>query len=507
MIDRLVFARSAGEAEPGPERRSNWEAVIGLECHVELKTATKMFCGCLNEFGGEPNTKVCPVCLGFPGALPVANEKAIELTVLAGMAFGADIPRYSKFDRKNYFYPDMPKNYQISQYDMPLCKGGVVHFWLEDGTRRQCRLTRIHLEEDTGKSLHGGSTHGRLAGSEYSLVDFNRAGVPLMECVSEPDLRSAEEAVGYLEALKRAFVQLGVSDVKMEEGSLRCDANVSIRPVGSAELGTKTEIKNMNSFRSVRLAIESEIRRQIEALESGSRIVQETRGWDEASGTTHVQRSKEEAHDYRYFPDPDLVPIEHDAVWLAELWRRLPPSPYSRFVKYADEFGLSTQSATQLVENPAWEALLDGAVRSGIKPKSYANLLLGEVAKKQNEEGLDEPPATFTISASAAFVKLIDDGVITSKAGKELFPRIWTGEVTDPAAFIEREGLAQVSDRDAIRGFVDRVVAANPEIVAEIRKGKDRAMQFLLGQVMKASRGKANPTLVQELLREAIGAD
>ena len=499
----MKSAPAIGEAEP--ERRSHWEAVIGLECHVELKTTTKMFCGCLNEFGGEPNTKVCPVCLGFPGALPVANEKAIELTVLAGMAFGAEIPRFSKFDRKNYFYPDMPKNYQISQYDMPLCKGGVVEFWLEDGTRGKCRLTRIHLEEDTGKSLHAGSTHGRLAGSEYSLVDFNRAGVPLMECVSEPDLRNAEEAVAYLEALKRAFVQLGVSDVKMEEGSLRCDANVSIRPIGSSELGTKTEIKNMNSFRSVRLAIESEIRRQVETLESGGRIVQETRGWDEAGATTHVQRSKEEAHDYRYFPDPDLVPIEHDAEWLEGLRSDLPATAFSRYVRYVDEFGLSTQSAAQLVENPVWEALLDGAVRRGVKPKSYANLLLGDVAKKQNEEGLNRPPPTFTIPASSTFVKLIEDGVITSKAAKDLFPRIWSGEVTDPAAFVEREGLGQVSDRESIRRFVDEVVAANPDIVADIRKGKDRAMQFLLGQVMKASRGKANPTLVGDLLREAIG--
>jgi aspartyl-tRNA(Asn)/glutamyl-tRNA(Gln) amidotransferase subunit B len=485
--------------------RTKYEAVIGLECHVELKTASKMFCGCKNEFGGEPNTKVCPVCMGFPGALPVPNEKAIELTIKAGLAFGAEIPRFSKFDRKNYFYPDMPKNYQISQYDMPLCKGGAVRFWLEDGSRRECRLTRIHLEEDTGKSIHQGSGDGRLAGSSYSLVDFNRAGVPLMECVSEPDLRSSEDAVAYLEALKRSFVQLGVSDVKMEEGSLRCDANVSIRPVGSDRLGTKTEIKNMNSFRSVRLAIESEIARQIEILESGGRIVQETRGWDETAGETHTQRSKEEAHDYRYFPDPDLVPLEFDAGWIDGLRAGLSAPPFDRYVRYVDELGLPPKSAQQLVENPAWENLLDGAVRRGVKPASYANLLLGEVARKQNEEGLSAPPATFTIAASAEFVKLIENGTITSKAAKELFPRIWNGEVRDPATTVEREGLGQVSDRASIKGFVDDVVAANAETVAEIRKGKDRAMQFLVGQVMKASRGKANPELVRELLQEAIG--
>ena len=497
--------RSVGGAQPGAERLSNWEAVIGLECHVELKTETKMFCGCKNEFGGEPNTKVCPVCMGFPGALPVPNEKAIELTIKAGLAFGAEIPRFSKFDRKNYFYPDMPKNYQISQYDMPFCKGGVVRFWLEDGTRRECRLTRIHLEEYTGKSLHQGSGDGRLAGSAFSLVDFNRAGVPLMECVSEPDLRTSEEAVAYLEALKRAFVQLGVSDVKMEEGSLRCDANVSIRPAGSQSLGTKTEIKNMNSFRSVRLAIESEIARQIDLLESGARVVQETRGWDEAAGETHPQRSKEEAHDYRYFPDPDLVPLEFDAAWIDGLREQLPAPPFDRYVRYVDTFEIPQKSAALLVDNPAWENLLDGAVRRGVKPTSYANLLLGEVAKKQNEEGLGAPAETFSIPASAAYVQLIDERVITSKTAKELFPRVWSGEVITRET-VEKEGLGQSSNRDEIKRFVDEVVAANAETVAEIRKGKDRAMQFLVGQVMKASRGKANPELARELLQEAIGS-
>ncbi|MBV9647015.1 MAG: Asp-tRNA(Asn)/Glu-tRNA(Gln) amidotransferase subunit GatB, partial [Candidatus Eremiobacteraeota bacterium] len=287
-----------------------YEAVIGIECHVELRTESKMFCGCRNVFGAEPNTNVCPVCLGLPGALPVPNRSAIEHIIRAGLAFGAEVPAFSKFDRKNYFYPDMPKDYQISQYDMPLVRGGSVTFWLADGEKHTCRLTRIHLEEDTGKSLHGGTADGRIAGSAYSLVDFNRAGVPLMECVSEPDLHSPAEAVAYLEALKRTFVALGVSDVKMEEGSLRCDANVSLRPSGSTQLGTKTEIKNMNSFRSVQRAIAAEIGRQRDVLQRGGRIVQETLGWDELTGATHSMRSKEEAHDYRYFPDPDLVPMQ-----------------------------------------------------------------------------------------------------------------------------------------------------------------------------------------------------
>src|SRR5579864_7683864 len=342
--------------------RTKYEAVIGVECHVELKTRSKMFCACANEFGGEPNTKVCPVCLALPGALPVANAEAIRHMIRAGLAFGASIPAFSKFDRKNYFYPDMPKDYQISQYDMPLTLGGTVPYWLEDGTLKECKLTRIHLEEDTGKSLHGGGGDGRIAGSAFSLIDFNRAGVPLMECVSEPDLRSAQEAVGYLEALRRTFVQLGVSDVKMEEGSLRCDANVSIRPAGSSELGTKTEIKNMNSFRSVMRAIESEVARQTEALSRGERIVQETRGWDESQGETHSMRSKEEAHDYRYFPDPDLVPIEIDAALIDRLRKTIPPLPAERFERYLRDYKLDPKQATQLIDNVPLAQYFDEAV-------------------------------------------------------------------------------------------------------------------------------------------------
>jgi aspartyl-tRNA(Asn)/glutamyl-tRNA(Gln) amidotransferase subunit B len=483
--------------------RTKYEAVIGIECHVELKTQTKMFCGCKNEFGGEPNTKVCPVCLGFPGALPVANEKAIEFIVRAGLAFGAEIPRFSKFDRKNYFYPDMPKDYQISQYDMPLSKGGVVRFWLEDGTRKECRLTRIHLEEDTGKSIHAGSGDGRLAGSSHSLVDFNRAGVPLMECVSEPDLRTAEEAVGFLEALKRAFVQLGISDVKMEEGSLRCDANVSIRPTGASEYGTKTEIKNMNSFRSVRLAIESEIERQIGILESGGRIVQETRGWDEVGGTTHSQRSKEEAHDYRYFPDPDLVPIELEPEWIEGLRKSLPASSFDRYARYVDEYGLPSRSAVQLVDDLRLADFFDYSVARTKAPQQCANFILGDLAKLSNESGVAIPDSKVTLDALAELVGLTTSGAITSKAAKDVVARLWK-EGGSAKKIVEREGLAQVSDRDAVRRFVDEVVAANTETVTDIRNGKDRALQFLKGQVMKASRGKANPALVDELLQEAI---
>ncbi|HTA39319.1 MAG TPA: Asp-tRNA(Asn)/Glu-tRNA(Gln) amidotransferase subunit GatB, partial [Candidatus Acidoferrales bacterium] len=324
---------------------AKYQAVIGIECHVELKTATKMFCGCANEFGGEPNTKICPVCLGMPGALPVPNAAAIEHTIAAGLAFDAEIPAFSKWDRKNYFYPDMPKDYQISQFDMALTQGGVVKYWGDDGAIKECRLTRIHLEEDTGKSTHAGSTDGRIAGSSYSLVDFNRAGVPLMECVSEPEIHSADDAVAYLEALRRTLQQLGVSDVKMEEGSLRCDANVSVRLDGVKEFGTKAEIKNMNSFRSVHRAIESEVARQIEIIESGGRVMQETRGWDEANGISVSMRSKEEAHDYRYFPDPDLVPMEVSRERVDAIRAAMPERPWQRFERYTAQYGINVKQA------------------------------------------------------------------------------------------------------------------------------------------------------------------
>jgi aspartyl-tRNA(Asn)/glutamyl-tRNA(Gln) amidotransferase subunit B len=481
--------------------KTQYEAVIGIECHVELKTRSKMFCACANEFGGEPNTKVCPVCLALPGSLPVANAEAIRHIIRAGLAFGASIPAFSKFDRKNYFYPDMPKDYQISQYDMPLTLGGTVRYWLEDGTLQECKLTRIHLEEDTGKSMHGGGD-GRIAGSSFSLIDFNRAGVPLMECVSEPDLRSAQEAVGYLEALKRTFVQLGVSDVKMEEGSLRCDANVSIRPAGSTELGTKTEIKNMNSFRSVLRAIESEIERQTAILESGGRIVQETRGWDEAQGVTHSMRSKEEAHDYRYFPDPDLVPIEIDAALIEELRKTIPVLPPERFAKYR-EYGMDAKQATQLVDNSPLANYYDASVAAGADPQASMNLVLGDLSRLANESGTAVNESAITPAALAELVSLVESETINSKIAKELLDRMWAGEGS-PRAIVEKEGLAQTSDTGEIERLVDDVLAANEKAASDYKAGKTNILGFLTGAVMKASRGKANPALVNELLRKKL---
>jgi aspartyl-tRNA(Asn)/glutamyl-tRNA(Gln) amidotransferase subunit B len=482
---------------------ADYEAVIGIECHVELKTRTKMFCGCANEFGGEPNTKICPVCLGMPGALPVPNAKAIEHIVTAGLAFDAQIPAFSKFDRKNYFYPDMPKDYQISQYDMPLSVGGAVKYWLEDGTMRECRLTRIHLEEDTGKSTHAGSGDGRIAGSSYSLVDFNRAGVPLMECVSEPELRNAQEAIAYLESLRRTLLALGVSDVKMEEGSLRCDANVSVRPAGSSTLGTKTEIKNMNSFRSVERAIASEIERQIEVLESGGRIVQETRGWDEVKGVTHSMRSKEEAHDYRYFPDPDLVPLEIARADVARLQAALPTRPWQRFERYTAQYGLGPKQATQLIDNPSLGAYFDRVVACSGNPQQSSNFVLGDLSRLANETGIALADSKVSPEDLAELIELVDCKRINSKIAKELLARMWAGDGS-PAAIVEREALAQTSDPATLERFVDEVLAANETVAADYRAGKTNVIGFLVGQVMKVSRGKADPALVNELMRKKL---
>ena len=481
-----------------------YEAVIGIECHVELKTVSKMFCGCRNAFGGEPNTNVCPVCLGLPGALPVPNRVAIEHVVRAGLAFGAEIPAFSKFDRKNYFYPDMPKDYQISQFDMPLTQGGVVEFWLPDGVKGSCRLTRIHLEEDTGKSIHGGSSDGRIAGSAFSLLDFNRAGVPLMECVSEPDIRSAEEAVAYLDALKRTFVALGVSDVKMEEGSLRCDANVSIREVGSAELGTKTEIKNMNSFRSVLRAIQSETARQEAILRDGGRVVQETRGWDEAAGVTHSMRSKEQAHDYRYFPDPDLAPIEFAAADIARLMPRPDELPQTRLAGLIEQEGLAVARAHQIVDDAALARYVDAVVVATGSVPASASFILSDPMRLANETGRAVYEA-LPPNAAAELIVLARDGRINSKTQKALLERVW-GTNESPAEIVEREGLAQVSDRGAVEGFVLEVIAAQERSVADFRAGKETALKFLVGQVMKASRGKADPMVVEAVLREHLSA-
>ena len=488
---------------------SAFEAVIGIECHVELKTKTKMFCSCANEFGGEPNARLCPVCLALPGALPVANRAAIEHVMRAGLAFGSDIPTFSKFDRKNYFYPDMPKNYQISQYDMPLVQGGEVRYWLEDGTMKSCALVRIHLEEDTGKSTHAGSGDGRIAGSSYSLVDFNRAGVPLMECVSAPELHSAEDAVAYLECLRRTFLDLGVSDVKMEEGSLRCDANVSVRLVGSTKLGTRVEVKNMNSFRSVYRAIESEIERQTSIIESGGNVEQETRGWDEARGETHSMRSKEETHDYRYFPDPDLVPLEVSAGDVERLRGTLPELPCQRFERYTDEYSIGPKQATQVIDNPSLAAYFDRAVQVSGNARYVANFILGDLSRLANETGTAVAESSITPEQLAELIALVEARTINSSVAKQVIEAFWSAQDSEilaggVKAYVESKGLAQTSDPAAIEKFVDDVLAANTSVVAEYKAGKTAVSGFLVGQVMKASGGKADPQRVQELLKRKL---
>ncbi len=474
------------------------EAVIGLEVHVELLTASKMFCGCRNAFGSPPNTNVCPVCLGFPGSLPVANAKAVEYLCKAGMALGCDVAAYSKFDRKNYFYPDMPKNYQISQYDMPLTTGGGIT--LPAGKR--VRLTRIHLEEDTGKNVHAGES---IAKSAYTLVDFNRAGVPLMEIVSEPEIASAQEAEAYLTELKAVMSYIGVSDVKMHEGSLRCDANVSIRPVGSTDLGTKVEIKNLNSFRSVGRAIDYEIARMRECLRAGERIVQETRGWDETSGSTHSMRSKEQAHDYRYFPDPDLVPLELDSAML-ERWRaQLPELPSAKRERYVREFGLSAYDAGVLTEERETAQFFEAVAASSGNPKQAANWMMGDVRRVLQKHELTLAQAALRPQQLAALIALVADGTISGKAAKEVIePVVVEGKPTRNTS-IEERGLAQTSDTAAVAAFVDQALAANAESVASYKAGKEKAFEFIVGQVMKLSRGKANVEMVRALLKERLG--
>ncbi len=479
------------------ETRLQFEAVIGLEVHVELATQSKMFCGCRNAFGAKPNTLVCPVCLGMPGTLPVINRRAVEYLCKTGLALDCAIAQFSKFDRKNYFYPDMPKNYQISQYDMPLTTGGVVP--LASGKR--VRLNRIHLEEDTGKNVHAGA---HMAASEYTLIDYNRAGVPLMEIVSEPEIASPEEAEEYLVALKAVLSYIGVSDVKMHEGSLRCDANVSVRPCGASELGTKAEVKNMNSFRSVVRALHFEIERQTELLARGERVIQETRNWDDTRGITYSTRSKEQAHDYRYFPDPDLVPMTINAQ-LIEAWRtELPELPLARRDRIVREYGLSDYEAAILSEERTTADFFEQAARDSSEPKQVANWMLGDIRRFLEKHERTLASAAITPRQLAELIALVKSGHISGKAAKEVCEVLVT-EGGDPRAIVQGRGLAQVSDTAALSKIVDEAIAGNQESVAAYKAGKGKALEFIVGQIMKASRGKANVDMVRALLKERLG--
>ncbi len=478
---------------------AEWETVIGLECHVELDTETKMFCSCRNAFGAEPNTHTCPVCLGHPGSLPVPNREAIRRVIKVGLALGSDIAPRSLFHRKNYFYPDMPKNYQISQYDLPICVGGHLDVDLADGSSNRVGITRVHMEEDTGKTTHE-SASGRIHDAESALVDYNRAGVPLVECVSEPDMRSPEEAAAYLRELRATLESLDVSDVRMEEGSLRCDGNVSVRPSGSTGLGTKVEIKNMNSIRSLERALAYERERQIETLEAGGEVVQETRHWNEDQGMTASMRSKEEAFDYRYFPEPDIPALEPDHDLIEEIRAKLPELPRARRARYVDQLGLKPETARVLVADRAGVDLFEGAIALGAPAGKAANWITQDLAALVNDSTEDGKVGPEHL---AELIGLLDDGTISGTGAKQALEEAFrTGDAME--AIVDRRGLRQLSDADALGDLVDEVVAENPDVVEKFRGGNPSVIGFLVGQVMKRSGGAANPQLAQQLLRSRL---
>jgi len=479
-----------------------YEAVIGLEVHSQLLTQSKMFCGCSSEYAGAaPNSHVCPVCLGMPGTLPVINRRAVELVLMTGLALNCDIPEASKFDRKNYPYPDLVKGYQISQYDLPFTQNGWVDVEV-DGKVTRVGMERVHLEEDTARLVHGTDSDGKGA----SFIDVNRSGVPLMEIVSKPDIRSAAEARAYLQKLRAIVRALGVSTGNMDEGSFRCDANISLRPVGATDYGTKTEVKNMNSFRGVFRAIEYEILRQTEVLNSGGRVVQETRGWVDDRGVTVSQRSKEQAHDYRYFPEPDLPPLFVSREWVTELKAKLPELPDARRERYVSEHGLTEYLAGQLTASAEVGELFEKTLALYPDPRKVGNWIQTELFRLLKESGDDE--ATVTVPAPehlADLIKLVDAGTINQTAAKQVFEEMYrTGRA--PGEVVQALGLTQVSDADELTTIIDGVIAANPKPVADYKSGKASAAGRLVGEVMKATRGRANPGVVNQLLRERLDA-
>jgi aspartyl-tRNA(Asn)/glutamyl-tRNA(Gln) amidotransferase subunit B len=478
-----------------------YEAVIGLEVHVELNTRSKMFCGCPTGFGADPNTQTCPVCLGQPGSLPVPNKRAVEATMLIGLALGCKVAPVSQFHRKNYFYPDMPKNYQISQYDVPICLGGALE--VGDGAERaRIGITRAHLEEDTGKSLHVG-TSGRIAEATHSLIDYNRAGIPLVEIVSEPDVRSAEQAMAYLTELRAIVKTLGVSDVRMEEGSMRCDANVSLRPAGTETYGTRVEVKNVNSIRSLGRAVAFEIGRQTKLLEAGEEIIQETRHFDESAGKTSTLRSKEEAFDYRYFPEPDLVPIEPDEAWIESLRASIPELPRARRERVMAEHGLDAEQAAFVGDTTASTRYFEELLAAGVGPRDAAVWMTQQLARALNEHNHDVEQSPVGAAQLAALIAAVADGTVNLNTAKKVFADAYA-EGADPLALIEDRGLKQVSDDSAIRAIVEDVLAANAEQVERYRAGEQKVFGFLMGQVMKALKGQGAPTVVTQVLTEAL---
>jgi aspartyl-tRNA(Asn)/glutamyl-tRNA(Gln) amidotransferase subunit B len=471
----------------------NYEAVIGLETHVQLKTKSKMWCGCANEFGAPPNTNVCPVCLGLPGVLPVANEEALRLTALTGLLLNCEIAPYAKFDRKNYFYPDMPKNYQITQYDKPSTLKGHIDFEFNGGISR-INITRAHLEEDVGKNFHFERNSG---------VDFNRAGVPLLEIVSEPEITSAAMAYEYLNALKDILVYGGVSDADMEKGMVRCDVNVSVRPAGSRDLGKKIEIKNMNSFSGARRALEYEIPRQIEVLTKGDQLTQETRRWDDAAGITETMRSKEMAHDYRYFPEPDLMPFEPTDAWLADIRKRVVELPLAKKQRFMSEYQLPASDAQTFVWDVPLGSYFESIARKGKNPKAAANWVINNLRAELAKTQTTLADLKFKPESILELIELVESKKISNSIGQQVFGEMFAiGE--SPVTIVENKGLAQVSDAGAIESFCDQAIAANPGPTADYKAGKIAALNFLKGQVMKLSKGKANPNLIGEILERKL---
>ena len=475
---------------------TQYETVIGLEVHAHLKTKSKAFCGCPTEFGAEPNTQVCPVCLGMPGTLPVVNKAMVAFSVKVGLALGCTISDTTKFDRKNYFYPDLPKGYQISQYDEPICRGG--HITIKG---KKIRVHRAHMEEDAGKLVHSGAAG--LHGSDYSLVDYNRGGVPLLEIVSEPDISNPEEARLYLTELRNILRYIDVCDGNLEEGSFRCDANVSLRPVGIKELGTRAEIKNLNSFKAVQRALQYEIERQTTILESGQKVVQETRLWNESDGKTHTMRSKEEAHDYRYFPEPDLVPLVIDKTWVKELANEMPELPEAKRQRYVNNLKLAPDDAYVLVESKEMSDFFDKAVKLGATAKETTNWLTGSTQAFLKEQKLEFSELPLTPENLRDLSTAVAKGTISNTAAKQVLTELLTRK-SEVAALIEKLGLTQMSDEGDLRKAVSAVLTANPGQVEEFRQGRTKVRQFFFGEVMKATKGKANPQVINKLLDELL---
>ena len=473
-----------------------YETVIGLEVHVELATKTKIFCGCSTAFGGAPNTHTCPVCTGMPGSLPVLNKKVVEYATAVGLATNCTITQNCKFDRKNYFYPDNAQNYQISQLYLPICRNGHVDIELEDGTTKQIRIHEIHMEEDAGKLVHDDW-------EDVSLVDYNRSGVPLIEIVSEPDMRSAQEVIAYLDQLRLIVQYLGVSDCKLQEGSMRADVNLSVREVGSTEFGTRTETKNLNSFSAISRCIENEIARQIDLLESGQKVIQETRRWDDNKEYSYAMRSKEDAQDYRYFPDPDLVPVSISDEWLESIRANQPEFKSEKMKRYKEEFGIPDYDINIITDSKKLADIFEATTAICNKPKKVSNWIMGETMRLLKEKDMDVTDISFSPENLAKLIELVEAGSINNSVAKEVFAKVFDEDI-DPDKYIEENGLKQVNDEGALKATVEKVIADNPQSVEDYRNGKKQAIGYLVGQTMKAMQGKANPGMVNKLLQELL---